>query len=68
MRSCPSLCIDSSEFRDRFWFDIDSTVRLSCTWIHTGLRSSYGVGHLLHYLVTWMSYIYLKLLVVCLFV
>ena len=29
-------------------FDIDSKVKLNCTWIDTGLRNPYGVGHLLH--------------------
>ena len=29
-------------------FDIDSKVKLSCTWIDTCLRTPYGVWHLLH--------------------
>ena len=29
-------------------FDIDSKVKLSCTWIGTGFRNPYGVGYLLH--------------------
>ena len=29
-------------------FNIYSKVKLSCTWIDTGLRNPYGVGHLLH--------------------
>ena len=33
---------------DCVWFDIDSKLRLSCTWIDMGLRNPYGVGHLLH--------------------
>ena len=28
-------------------FDIDSKVKLSCTWIDMGLRSPYEVGHIL---------------------
>ena len=28
-------------------FDVDSKVKLRCTWIDTGLRNPYGVGHLL---------------------
>ena len=32
-------------------FDIESKVKLSCTWIDTGLRTPYGVGYLLHQ--TW---------------
>ena len=33
---------------DCVWFDIDSKETLSYTWIDTGLRNPYGVGHLLH--------------------
>ena len=32
---------------DHVRVDIDSKVRSSCTWIYTGLRDSYEVGHLL---------------------
>ena len=36
-------------FRDKMsGFNIYSKVKLSCTWIDTGLRNPYGVGHLLH--------------------
>ena len=38
--------IDS--LQDYVWFDIDSKVRLSCTWIEMGLGNPSGVGHLLH--------------------
>ena len=30
---------------------IESKVKLSCTWIDTGLKTPYGVGYLLHQ--TW---------------
>ena len=30
-----------------FGFNIDSKVKLSCTWIEIGFRNPYGVGHLL---------------------
>ena len=33
---------------DCVWFDIESKETLSYTWIDTGLRNPYGVGHLLH--------------------
>jgi len=32
--------------------DIDSTVKLSYTWIDTRVRKPYGVGHLLHFYIT----------------
>ena len=48
-RTVTSLCRCCTLIaQDCVRFDIDSKVRLTCTWIDTGLRNPYGVGHLLH--------------------